>query len=149
MSNHITIELCAEDRARLDNILTALQTVATEAYPILNNIFDLADSLDKKMDNVAAASQPEPMHLDFDPFPAPAPAQAPVAEPEPEPEPEPVKDEAPTVTTSDIQQKVVALSAAGKKNEVRAIVKTYADRVSGIPEDKLAEVWAKLTALEG
>ena len=55
----------------------------------------------------------------------------------------------PSVSKADIQKKVIDLSSAGKKAEVRDIVKAYADKVSTIPEDKLSEVWAKLTALEG
>lgn len=59
-----------------------------------------------------------------------------------------IKEE-PSPALEDIQKKVVELSAAGKKTEVRAIVKAYADKVSEIPADKLAEVWKQLTALEG
>ena len=62
----------------------------------------------------------------------------------------PAAPEQPTVSRADIQQKVVNLSAAGKKAEVRDIVLAYNNtKVSDIPEDKLAEVWDKLTALEG
>ena len=58
--------------------------------------------------------------------------------------------EQPTITHADIQKKVVALSAAGKKTEVRDAVLAYGNvNVSGIPADKLTEVWDKLTALEG
>jgi hypothetical protein len=49
----------------------------------------------------------------------------------------------------DVQRKVVELSAAGKKVEVREIVTAYATRVSEVPADKLDEVMAKLIALEG
>lgn len=73
------------------------------------------------------------------------PEPTPLPTPEPEPEPEPAQ----TVDKADVQKKVVELSAAGKKAEVRDIVKSYAERVSAIPEDKLAEVMAKLEALEG
>lgn len=52
------------------------------------------------------------------------------------------------VKLSDIQQKVVELSAAGMKAQVRDIVKAYAEKVSAIPEDKLQEVWAQLDSLE-
>lgn len=55
----------------------------------------------------------------------------------------------PAPSTADIQKVVVRLAAAGKKAEVREIVKGYADRVSAIPEDKRAEVLARLSALEG
>lgn len=50
---------------------------------------------------------------------------------------------------ADLSQLVVRLSAAGLKAQVREIITAYADRVSNIPEDKYAEVMAKLTALEG
>lgn len=49
----------------------------------------------------------------------------------------------------DVQRKVVELSAAGKKVEVREIVTAYATRVSEVPADKLDEVMNKLIALEG
>lgn len=58
-------------------------------------------------------------------------------------------NDAPVVKREDVQSLVVKLSAAGKKDAVKEIVTAYAPRVSGIPEDKLAEVWDKLTALEG
>jgi hypothetical protein len=48
----------------------------------------------------------------------------------------------------ELQRKVLSLIAAGKKPEVKEIVKSYAVKVSDIPEDKLAEAWERLTALE-
>ena len=42
-----------------------------------------------------------------------------------------------------------AVLAVNPKAQVREIITAYADRVSNIPEDKYAEVMAKLTALEG
>ena len=120
--NTITIELCAEDRARLDKILEAL----TGANKV----------------------EAKPEHPVITPFPEAPVVAEPVAEPEQPQEEKPVIVEMP-VTVAEVQQKVVALSAAGKKTEVRTIVKAYADKVSAIPEDKLAEVWMKLSELEG
>jgi hypothetical protein len=57
--------------------------------------------------------------------------------------------EKPVVKLADVQKKVVDLSTAGKKDAVKAVIQAYAPRVSAIPEDKLAEVLEKLTALEG
>lgn len=57
--------------------------------------------------------------------------------------------EKPAVKLADVQKKVVDLSTAGKKDAVKAVIQAYAPRVSAIPEDKLAEVLEKLTALEG
>ena len=54
-----------------------------------------------------------------------------------------------SIGLEDVQKKVVELAAAGKKSQVREIVNEYAARVSAIPADKVAEVWDKLTALEG
>lgn len=114
----VTVELCQEDRARLDAILAALQSCGTPYA-------------------VAAAQEPQE-------------APAPEPEAEPAPEPETPGEDAPAVTHSDVQKKVVALSASGKKDQVREIVLAYNNtKVSDIPDDKLAEVWDKLTALEG
>lgn len=94
------------------------------------------------------------------PFPA-APVQ-PQNEPEPvtvaEPAPEPEQETAPWETApvqdvlqmrASLQKKIVELTTAGKKAAVKEIVTAYATKVSAIPEDKLTEVLAKLTELEG
>lgn len=131
----MTVELCAEDRARLDKILEALASS--------RNCQACVDTITKY---VAAEvgqhiKQPAEAHPVADPFPEPAPApEAPV-------EPEPVKAEAPAVTSADVQRLVVQLSAAGKKDQVREIVNSYAPRVSAIPEDKLVEAWDRLAEL--
>jgi|GEM_PF-4902927 len=81
-----------------------------------------------------------------------APAAAPVKAETPSPAPAAPAPEAPAAkpcTKADLSQLVVRLSAAGLKAQVREIIMAYADRVSNIPEDKYAEVMAKLTALEG
>lgn len=122
--NTITIHLCEEDRKRLDVISDTLELIRLA------------------LTNAGT------------PFPA-APVQ-PQNEPEPTPEPEkpaepqePVQESLPAVKLADVQKKVVDLSTAGKKDAVKAVVQAYAPRVSAIPEDKLAEVLAKLTELEG
>lgn len=128
--NTITIEFSAEDRARLDRIAAALEG----AKPKCDSCVTTAP------DAMKAATA--------------APVEFTKEEPTTEPQtpagssPGAIEDK-PQVSVTDIQRKVVALSGAGKKAEVREIVKAYADKVSGIPSDKLAEVWAKLTALEG
>lgn len=53
-----------------------------------------------------------------------------------------------TVTYDDVRRKAKELVSDGKKAEVHAIITSYANAVSGIPEDKLAEMWQKLIALE-
>lgn len=81
-----------------------------------------------------------------------APAAAPVKAETPSPAPAAPAPEVPAAkpcTKAGLSQLVVRLSAAGLKAQVREIITAYADRVSNIPEDKYAEVMAKLTALEG
>ena len=48
-----------------------------------------------------------------------------------------------------IRSKAITLAAAGKKDQVRDVVHPYAPKVTELPEDKWAEVYEKLTALEG
>ena len=129
--NHITIELCQEDRARLDAILVALQSCGTPYAATLESTSEEAPQL-----------------------PAQEPQDEPVVEPEEVPateaeQPTEAEPAAPAVSLSDIQKKVVDLSVAGKKAQVREIIKAYATKVSAIPADKVDEVWQKLTALEG
>lgn len=116
----VEVELCTEDRARLDALIAAL-------------------SHDAPMEALQAPVAQQ------DPPDEPAAPDVPI---EPEPAPEAPQEAAP-VTTAAVQRKVVALSAMGKKAEVRAIVKSHAAKVSDIPEDELPEVWAQLCALEG
>lgn len=135
--NTITIELCAEDRARIDNLtreLAALRHTLTSDQVI--------------------AVQPEPQTAETPEQPLPpveepkTEAPKPAAKPEKKaaPEPAPAAQE---VTVADIQAKVVELVNAGKKTEAREIISKYSPNVSGIPEDKRAEVLGLLNGLEG
>lgn len=126
--NKITIELCQEDRQRLDVISDTLELIR---LALTNGTIPAAAP-------TVAAFQPEP-----DAEPAPE-EKAPTAAQEAE-----EAEEKAVVTLADIQKKVVGLSTAGKKAEVKAIVQEYAPKVSAIPEDKFAKVYARLVALEG
>lgn len=131
--NTITIELCAEDRARLDNIIEALRGQAGGCS------CTKAEAPEQTAPAAApeepAPEEPEPAaELPFDPEPAAAPE-------------EPPRGTA-TIPVAELQSKVVQLVSAGKKEETRAIVKAYAESVGQIPADKRAEVMAKLNALE-
>lgn len=139
MSNTITIELCAEDRARLDHINVNLTELITRVMG--NQAPDMGEVLQKAAPELAEKLAAQ--HPVADPF-----KELPKAEPVPF-EQEAPKQEAPQYKLEDIQQKVVALSASGKKAEVREIVKSYAEKVSAIPADKFGEVMAKLIGLEG
>lgn len=131
--NHITIELCTEDRARLDAILEALKG----AHPRCDNCVRLVNDLC----HATTSAETE--------------AQAPEAETPQETQPEPEKPtepkaEAPAVTAEDIRSKYMSLAAASpKKKQAAALIKLYANKIDEIPADKLAEVLDKLNALEG
>lgn len=128
----ITIKLSEEDRKRLDVISDTLEMIRL-ALTTTGTPFPAPEPAKKPTQEAAGAQQEEP---------------TPVHTPEPE-QPAAPQEPAKTVKLSDIQQKVVELSAAGKKAQVREIITAYAAKVSGLPEDKLPEVWDKLTALEG
>lgn len=130
---NVTIELCAEDRARLDKILEAL-IGATTLKPVLQTkpVAPIAPA-ETKTEEPAPVKKEEPKKEE----PAPVEPEKPAAAPVPE------------VTTAELQSKVVKLVSAGKKDEARGIVMEYAKSVSDIPAEKRAEVMERLNALEG
>lgn len=146
--NNITIELCAEDRARIDNL-----TAALEKFHDVVTIKLTPEQTQRMADLAEQISEPQPA---AETVPAgyaipQAKQEAPKAE---EPTPEPVA-EAPEgetdepVTLQDVREEIMRLAAAGKKDACHNIVKKYAPKVSDIPEDKLAEVMKELKKLEG
>ena len=133
--NTITIELCAEDRARLDGILEALKGYALPA--------DTIDTI-KAMEAptpVEAPKPAEPVQLKLVTEEKPVEDAAPWEGPE---------EPAPKYTADDVRAKVQKLASPtmGKRDAVKKIVEEYAPSVRLIPEDKYSEVMAKLTALE-
>lgn len=126
--NTITIELCADDRARIDRLTEAL----------------LANTI-KAMEAPALAEAPapaEPVQLELVTEEKPVEDAAPWEGPE--------EPELPKYTADDVRAKVQKLAspAMGKRDAVKKIVEEYAPSVRLIPEDKYPEVMAKLTALE-
>ena len=131
MSNRITIELCAEDRARLDR---------------------LAEALERKTCDKCVTSAIQLVKGEQEPVQAPeaiTPASNPPGEEKPaekDPEPQaPVR----TVDRAELRAKVIDLSAKGLKDQVRDIVKAYAPTVKDVPDDNLVECYDRLVALEG
>lgn len=161
MSNTITIELCAEDRARLDWLIASLETSITQAGKALA-IMTEETSAPQKADPVqeqlaavmASASAPAETHTEA--TEATEAEATPITQPEEEAPTEaeettPAEAPKPAVTLEQIQQKVVQLAAGfggSKKAKVREIINAYAKKVTDLPEDKWTEVWEKLTALE-
>lgn len=146
----IITELCPEDRDRIDRL-----TGVMEALVRLNTAtakIPEADDLQQKLAEQVAKSQKAPAEAPTEPAGA-AEAETPATdhpaeESLPWGDPAPAEEPKPVVTTADVQQKVIKLVNAGKKPEVRTIVKSYAANVSSIPEDKLAECLQRLNALE-
>lgn len=131
--NTITIELCAEDRARLDRLTAALEARASAPTT-----------------EAPAKAQPKAAPTEATSKPAEQPEEPKKEEPA-APWEEPTA--APTVTLEQIQQKVVTLAtmAGGtKKVKVREIISAYGAKVSDLKDhpDKWQEVWDRLTALE-
>lgn len=140
--NTIIFELCAEDRARLDRVIEAL-----ESRPNCEGCVRSALEYAKEEKDAAKAETKEETPTTNPPKeekPAETPTEHPLDAPPIDETPK-----APAVKREDVRGKVVKLCAAGKKEEVKKIVTEYAEAVKDIPEDKLAEVFEKLTALEG
>lgn len=149
--NKITIELCAEDRARIDAVIAALEN-RPNCEGCVKAAFEMTERAQAKAKTTKVeANEDTPTTTTTEAeAPAETPAEYPIDEPPFDiPEPDAPEPDAPKVDRADVQRMVVELSAAGKKSEVKEIVMAYAERVSAIPEDKLAEVFAKLNTLEG
>jgi hypothetical protein len=157
MSNTITIELCAEDRARLDRLAAALEarncdSCVTSALKLVQASRGQDEVQQRLAETLAKAETPAAA-----PQEAAEEAEAPTptaTQPEEE-QPTAAEDvaAAPPVTLEQIQQKVVQLAAGfggSKKAEVRKIINAYGAKVSDLKDqpDKWPEVWGKLLALE-
>lgn len=162
MSNHITIELCEADRARIDCLIHLGESVI-DRLPKHINISTpdqtklLTDEEQAKLSAIVASAKTEEpakgaTETAQDATEAPTPTEdTPPWEENPtaaENEPDP------TVTLEQIQQKVVQLCVADagkKKAQVREVINLYGTKVSDLKDqpEKWGEVWSKLTALEG
>ena len=130
--NTITIELCKEDRQRLDEVIAFLGLIAGELK-----------------------SQPTPQQIPQEvpgsdhPADAPATHLEPVEEPAPVAEPTPVETTPAPVSLAEFQKAVTQAVAKGPKQKAAAkeIINKYAASVSAVPEDKRAEVMAELAKI--
>lgn len=159
MSNIITIELCAEDRARLDRLSDLLDARIRQAERIMAEDYEPeqpteADPIQQKLaETLAKASTPteKPTEAAGEAKAEPAQTADPIEETTTQEDPAPAEEAKQTITQDQLQQKVMQLAAANNgalKAKVREIVNAYAKKVSDVPEDKRAEVWERLTALE-
>lgn len=142
----LTVELCQEDRDRLDTLIAIGLELAKK------NIYDVAPAETRQEAAEAANTQAaETAH------PVDAPdvwdeleGQVPMEEAQPEVSGK-LGDKGNEKLFSAVQQKVVKLSAAGKetKASVREIVQKFATKVSDIQVADYDTVMEQLTALEG
>ena len=174
MSNHITIELCEADRARLDSLIAYLIDLIDHlprhidvSAPQKLTITKLKkgdpgycehqkaeeDPLQKKLAEVVAnAKEAKPVkkgaETPQDATEAETLTETPPTEEKPTTaSPEPAVE---PVTAVTLQLKVIELIRAKKKPQVLEVLNSVGvQTVSAVPEDKVAEVYAKLTTLEG
>jgi hypothetical protein len=148
MSNTITIELCAEDRARLDKIYEAL-TARHNCEGCVKSALEYAADV-KTAANTPAESAQEPTGAEkaetlTDTHPIPDGLQWTTSD---------VKDvPQEAVSFEQVKQKVQDLVmgfGGAKKAKTRAIVNEYATKVSDLVNmpDKCVEIMGKLEALE-
>ena len=127
--NTITIELSAEDRARLDAILEALKTNAVPAQ--------------KAQENAGEAKKPEPVKVSTE-SEKPAEKATEAAEDAKEPK----TAHAPDRRT--IKSLAVKRIQAGHRDEVKALIQAYgAEKIDLVPEDKLVAFVADLEQIGG
>lgn len=137
--NSIEIYLCPKDRARIDKLIHQIDVIAgVIALPVTGDKIEGPGKEKLKAAITEAVAEPFPA----DPFPTPEekPAEA-----------EPSKEEAPKPVTMDQVQAVVRqLIKPGSphRDEAKKIVQEYAPKVSAIPEEKLAEVFGRLSELD-
>ena len=139
---NITVQLCDEDRARLDKIIERLSTLNThpDCSQCVKDVAKTIDLANAAIDGQDAPEAPTPTEnsTEVENEARAEPAEATQAQEAPKP----------SVTMAMLTSKAITLSAAGKKDQVRAIVHDYAQTVSALPEDKWDEVYKRLTALE-
>ena len=161
MSNNITIEFCAEDRARLDRLAVALEAMQSwnnrNCQACVEKVIEVAktglktesqeEPKDDLQERLASTIKEAAEFVGTDRTATSAEPQEPPA-PTITPKSEDVLN-APKVDHAELRAKVIELSAKGLKDQTRDIVRSYAATVKDVPEDKLSECYEKLVALEG
>lgn len=137
--NHITIELCAEDRARLDRLAEALE--ATQFKRTITMRDGAVDVIQEP-----ATPQVAETHSTAEESPAVAPV---IEEPTPGPVEEPKPVEVKPVSLAEFQKAVAMTCAKGaaQKAAARELITKYAASVTAVPEDKRAEIMDAMAML--
>lgn len=134
---NITLEFCAEDRARLDKLSAGLASLA--------DALSASAYVQGVLAETGSAPAPAPAPVEAAAAPAPYPPE--IAVPW-EPAPEPAAAPAP-VSLAEFQKALTLRCAesAEMKARVRALLNEYASAASAVPEGKRAEVLARLAQL--
>lgn len=141
MSSTITVttNLSQEDRKLLEDLLGGIGLLTTV----------IGNALPKEaQQTIIEEVNKQPVLVEPDPAPAEEPAPEPVEEPKAE-EPK-VEASAPVILSLAEFQKAVTLAVSkgpDAKKAVKTIINKYAPSVSGVPEDKRAEVVAELSKI--
>ena len=127
MSNTITIELCKEDRKRLDEVIGFLGLIVSEMKSRPTGQVELTEHPVGE-----STAHLEPIEE----------TPAPVIE-------EPAAPEVKPVSLAEFQKAVTIVCAKGpaQKAAAKEIINKYATSVSGVPEDKRAEAMADLAKI--
>ncbi len=158
MSNTIVIELCAEDRARLDRLAEAMERKTCDrCVTTAMEYIKTATAQASEPDPIAEAAKKALGLTDATESPVEPPEEAKAeSEATAPPEEETPTAETPTQPTTEkkvdraeLRAKVIELSAKGLKEQTRDIIRAYAQTVTAVPEDKVTECYEKLVALEG
>lgn len=163
MSNNITIELCSEDRARIDQLTLAIVSLGgliekhIPAPPSITSA--LSPDEEEIIKKALAHSAREPAQRTK---PERATTTPPTAEAPTAPDSAPVAEEKttePAYTMQDLRGKVITLTGAregeaaktaeARKEKVKAIIRKYGANVPDIPVEKYPAVMQELNALEG
>lgn len=129
--NKIVFELCAEDRARLDDIIAGLAALVPSG-----TMSDAGEALAEQHPADAPTTHLEPVET---PARTPSPE---IASVEPAPEVKPV-------SLAELQKAVtmVCAKSAAQKQAAKKIINRYAASVSEVPEDKRTEVMEAIAKL--
>lgn len=152
MSNAITItvELGPESQAKLDMLLEALTGLRPNCHSCTETALRVMGENMKAVQEEKPAEEPAAPTASIEP--ATPKTAHPVDEVSPHGEPVPAEEpERPKYTKEDVQAMVQKLAAPNspKREQAKAIVKSYGAKVSAIPEDKYPEVMEKLAKLAG
>lgn len=160
MNYTFTIELCPEDRARLDRLAEALERKACDkcvatAMECMKTCqqpkAEESDPLDKAIAETLAkaGAAVEPQKSPAEAVEETTLTTTPPEEEKPTEETPTAEPTAPTVTHADVKALYIKLAASGKRESAKAVIMPVSTTISGIPQDKIQEVYKQLVALEG